>query len=244
MKNFFGKNYIGNPFEIFSREHIITISILVICCIIIYLFHNQFKKEKINHYFRYTFSFILIGVELIYYIWVHINRLWSFSRDLPLHLCEVAVILSIILLLTKSYLLYELLYFWTICGVLSAIITPELNGYNPSHFIFYHFFITHGFVVITIVFMTFVNAYRPKPWSILKTIIITNIYMVFVAIINIFTGGNYLFICKKPQADTIMDFLGPWPWYILSLEGVALIGFIIAYLPFIIRIKSHAKKSM
>lgn len=247
MEKFFGENYTGEPFEIFSTAHINAISVIFFCCIMIYLFNNKLKKEKVNLYFRYSFALILIFVKIIYYIWLYVNNLWSFSEDLPLHLCEAAVILSIILLLSKSYFLYEFLYFWTICGVLSAIITPELNGYNSHHFIFYHFFISHGLVVMAIMFMTFVNGYQPRAFSILKSMLISNVYMFFVAIVNILTGGNYLFICKKPKVPSIMDFLGPWPWYIFSLELVALVGFSIAYLPFKIRLKlkkSHAKKDM
>jgi uncharacterized membrane protein YwaF len=31
-----------------------------------------------------------------------------------------------------------------------------------------------------------------------------------------------------------MDFLGPWPWYILSLAGLALVSSLVNYLPFLI----------
>ncbi|NLK21917.1 MAG: TIGR02206 family membrane protein [Epulopiscium sp.] len=232
MRNFFGESYIGKPFEIFSSYHILLISIIFISCIIIYLSKNKLRKEKVNTCFRYTIGTILLLEQSLLYLWYHINNSWTSSISLPLNLCEAAVILSIFLLITKSYLLYEILYFWGMTGVLAAIITPDINGYNHTHFIFYHFFITHGLVIISVLFMTFVNKYRPKAISIIKVMGITNSYMVFVAFINIITGGNYLFICSKPQSASIMDYLGPWPLYIISLEIVALIGFTLLYLPF------------
>ena len=200
----------------------------------IYLFNNKLKKKKLT--FILDIACTYFNFKNNYYIWLYVNNLWSFQRAF-LYIYVKLVILSIILLLSKSYFLYEFLYFWTICGVLSAIITPELNGYNSHHFIFYHFFISHGLVVMAIMFMTFVNGYQPRAFSILKSMLISNVYMFFVAIVNILTGGNYLFICKKPKVPSIMDFLGPWPWYIFSLELVALVGFSIAYLPFKIRLK-------
>ncbi|NLM47921.1 MAG: TIGR02206 family membrane protein [Epulopiscium sp.] len=247
MRDFFGENYKGKAFELFSAEHITVIAIIFACCLMIYLFHHRLKEEKINRRFRHGLAFLLITIEVLYYIWVYVNHLWSFSRELPLHLCDMALIGTIILLFTKSYFLYEFLYFWAMCGVLAALITPELSGYNATHFLFYHFFIGHGLIVIAIIFMTFVNEYRPKVSSIFKTMLISNLYMLFVAAVNLITGGNYLFICRKPQVVSIMDFLGPWPWYILSMELVALVAFLIAYLPFIIYIrlkKSHARKGM
>jgi hypothetical integral membrane protein (TIGR02206 family) len=52
--------------------------------------------------------------------------------------------------------------------------------------------------------------------------------------VNRLTGGNYLFLSRKPEGGSLLDLLGPWPWYILSLEAVALLLFTILYLPFVI----------
>jgi uncharacterized membrane protein YwaF len=48
------------------------------------------------------------------------------------------------------------------------------------------------------------------------------------------------FLNSKPDVSSIMDYLGPWPWYILSLEVVALAAFFILLLPFIV--SGHNKK--
>ncbi|NLK97383.1 MAG: TIGR02206 family membrane protein [Epulopiscium sp.] len=238
MKDFFGIQYQGEAFKAFSYAHISTILIILSVITLIYRFREKLREDRINQYIRYTMGTILLIQQSLLYLWYHANGLWSFAVSLPLNLCEAAVILCIVLLFTQSKWVYEVLYFWAMCGVLSAIITPDL-GYNFPHFMFYHFFITHGLVVIAVLFMTFVNRYRPQRNSIGKVLIITNLYMIFVAFVNIFTGGNYLFLRQKPSAFSIMDYLGPWPWYILSLEGIALIGFILAYLPFRKEFRKH-----
>ena len=46
-----------------------------------------------------------------------------------------------------------------------------------------------------------------------------------------FFGTDYFFLRAKPADPSLLDFLGPWPWYILSTEGVALILFLLIYLP-------------
>lgn len=45
---------------------------------------------------------------------------------------------------------------------------------------------------------------------------------------------NYMFLKHAPLGGSLIDLLGPWPWYILSLVGVALVLFVIAYLPYAI----------
>ena len=78
--------------------------------------------------------------------------------------------------------------------------------------------------------------------SLWKCFWITNGYMVIMALFNLLVGGNYLFICHKPPTPSLIDALGPWPWYVLSLEGVGLAFFFIYYLPFGIRDLIAAQK--
>ena len=79
-----------------------------------------------------------------------------------------------------------------------------------------------------------VVGFRPY-WSSFKRVFIwTNIYMVLVTIINLLINSNYLYTLHKPDTASLMDVLGPWPWYLLSLEVVGLIVCFILYLPFLI----------
>jgi uncharacterized membrane protein YwaF len=38
-----------------------------------------------------------------------------------------------------------------------------------------------------------------------------------------------------PETPSLIDLLGPWPWYILSLEAIGLVTCVILYLPFAIK---------
>jgi hypothetical integral membrane protein (TIGR02206 family) len=49
---------------------------------------------------------------------------------------------------------------------------------------------------------------------------------------NVFTGGNYMFLRERPGTLSILDYMGPWPWYILSATLLALALFALLDLPF------------
>lgn len=45
---------------------------------------------------------------------------------------------------------------------------------------------------------------------------------------------------QKPSNGSLLDYLGAWPWYLISLEIVAFVLFLLLYLPFLI--KNNIKK--
>jgi hypothetical integral membrane protein (TIGR02206 family) len=59
-----------------------------------------------------------------------------------------------------------------------------------------------------------------------------NIYAAFVGTFDFIFKTNYMYLRAKPQNASLLDFLGPWPWYLVGAEGVAFVVFLLLYLPF------------
>jgi hypothetical integral membrane protein (TIGR02206 family) len=91
--------------------------------------------------------------------------------------------------------------------------------------------------------MAIVEGYYPTWVSIRKVFIWINIYLVIVTVINLVINSNYLYTLHKPNVATLLDYLGPWPWYILSAEGIALIMFLMLYLPFLLSARKSSQAS-
>jgi len=72
----------------------------------------------------------------------------------------------------------------------------------------------------------------PRPGSVARTFAITLGYTGFVGIVDALSGANYMFLRSRPASWTLLSVLGPWPWYIASAAGVALLLLAVLDLPF------------
>jgi len=243
--NPFALDYPGHAFVFFSSPHLIALLVLLVAFCALWYFRVWFSKPHIDLKARWFVAVALIVQELSLNIWHLSIGDWDAGVTLPLHLCGAGIVLAAFLLINRSYLLYELVYFWGLGGAIQALVTPDIGVYGFPHYRFFQFFISHGLLIFASLYMTWVGGMRPTHRSIWKVWGITNIYLVFIAGFNLLVDGNYLFICYKPVNGSIMDAMGPWPWYILVLEVVAVISFYLYYLPFavndiILKIKKRA----
>ena len=51
---------------------------------------------------------------------------------------------------------------------------------------------------------------------------LTAAFAALAAIGCLVTGGNYMFLRRKPSNGSILDPLGPWPWYIVGAAALGL----------------------
>ncbi|KKI92003.1 membrane protein [Bacillus sp. SA1-12] len=232
MQNFFQFHTKQEPFRLFSKEHIITIAIIFVLCLLLFIFRRQLEKQGLRMFLRFFLLFLLIASDIGYHIWLVSENAWSPKDALPLHLSDLSVLLAIVLLFTKNLRLFQFLYFAGLGSSIQAILTPDLGRFSFPHFQYIEFFISHGGVVLTCLFMVLAFHYRPTLRSLWMTVLIVNIYGVCVFFLNKWLGANYLYIMNKPKNASLLDFLGPWPWYLLSVEVIMIIIFYLLYSPF------------
>ena len=155
------------------------------------------------------------------------------AEHLPLHLCGMTVTLGAFMLWTRSYRLYEVLYYWGTGGALVALMTPDVAQAFP-HPVFLLFFLSHGLGFMAIMFATLVMGFRPRPRSLLIVMPVTAAYALLMYPVNLLLGSNYLFLLAKPAQPSPLDWFGPWPSYLPGLVGMAAVALVLLYVPFAI----------
>ncbi len=219
-------------FEMFSMSHLMAIILTVICALLLYNFRKRIKEnQRTEKNFRYVIAFVLLAGEILLQYWYITTNSWKIEYGLPLQLCDFSILMSIIMLILRSYRIFEIVYFTGVGGALVAIASPELWLGFP-HFRFYHFFISHAAIIMASLFMVWIWEFRPKLISLGKMLIFLNIFGAFVFGVNSLVDANYMFISKPTYNNTFLNHLGPYPWYLLSLEGITFLISALLFLPF------------
>jgi hypothetical integral membrane protein (TIGR02206 family) len=233
MEPYFTRDWTGEPFALFGTGHLIALAIVLLVNLSFIFFRRAGERPK--RIFRYTLAGILIVDEIAWHLWNIFTDQWTVQTMLPFHFCSVFVFLSAYMLVKKNYRVYEFAYFLGIAGALQPLLTPDAGMYGLPHFRAVQTLLSHGCIVTASVYMTVVEGFRPT-WKSMRNVLIgANLYMIPVGILNALIGSNYLFIAHKPETASLIDVLGPWPWYILSLEVIGAIMCLILYLPFWVR---------
>jgi len=211
-----------------------ALGLLLAANLALWLLRRRFTPKS-----RRAIRLLLIAVVLIDEVgwqgWNIYAGTWRIQTMLPLHLCSAMIYVTSAALVFKRQWLRELAWFLGVGGALQALLTPELGRYGFPHFLFFQTISAHGALVAAGVFIVAVDGFRPTWQSIGRVAIIANVYMALVGLVNWTIGSNYLFIAHKPATASLLDFLGPWPWYILGLEGGGLLMVLILFAPFIRR---------
>lgn len=176
---------------------------------------------------------VLLIAELSWWAHLALRGGWTPANGLPLELCDVTAVVGAIALWWRPMLLVELLWFWGVGGGLLAILTPELPAAFPS-WLFFQYYIVHGGIVVAPLFLVVGLRVWPRPGSLGRVAAATLGYAVCIGIVNIVTGGNYLWLRHPPATPNLLDLLGPWPWYLLPMAVVGFLVLAVLQAPFTI----------
>lgn len=230
--NLFWDRYRDQDFLMFSTPHLIALSIVVLCCLLLYVSRFVLRTHSgLKLSIRLLLALLLIACEGGLHVWYVSQDIWSRSSSLPLELCGITLLLSVIMLLTRSRLLYSFLYFAGIGGAFIALLTPNLV-YPFPHFRFLLFFIAHGSIILASLYMTWIEGYRPTWRSLFFTMLCLNIVAACVYAADRLLDSNYMFLAHKPSTFSVLDYFGPYPYYLLVEEAFAFVIFLLMFLIF------------
>lgn len=225
---------VSTPFVQWGAAHLTALALILGLVALCWRLRSMNPTQR--KWLRWVAAVVLLLNEVAWHLWHVYNGFWDFRTMLPLNLCNLMVFLAVWELVSLQAAPYPFLYFLGIGGAMQVLFTPALGPYGFPHPLFFQIFISHGGVVLAAVYLAVVEGLRPRGWSDFWRVFVgMNLYLLLMFFVNRWLGANYLFIMFKPPVPTLLDYLGNWPWYILSMEaiGLALAGLL--YVPFFLR---------
>jgi len=221
-------------FQPWNADHKLYIFIMAASWVIVPFISQKYLDSTMKRKVALLLVISIIGVEIVDDIYrVFDSRGWFISSDLPLHMCGFSVFATSWALITKDQRVFELSYFWGFGGALQAILTPDPTSIE-NHFYLFSFMVSHGLIILNVLYLIFVYKMILTKGALLRTIITTNILLVGIAIINWILDANYFYLFEPPPVENPLIMAREFPLYFVNMEVVAIIVLYIISIPMLI----------
>ena len=225
-----------------STEHLVTVAVTLLVIAVLVL-AARMRPGTWTVVAARTLAVIVLVNEAGWWVWLYLSHSLSPSYALPLQLCDVAAGVTAAALWFRTPILVELTYFWGIAGTANGLITPDISSHFPSYS-FIQYFLQHGAIVGSALFLVLGLGISPRPWSSLRVFGLTALLTVVDAFANLLTGGNYMYLRSTPGVRSLLNVMGPWPWYVVGAAVLALALFLLLELPFRIADRVRARPAV
>jgi len=229
-----GHTTINSTFTLFGISHLLTLAVVVSLALATRPLAQAARQAEKEDVIAWLLAAILVGYQIVQTgVLVGIaERPWS--QSLPLHLCHMDMFVCAAMLALRSYRIFEVAYFWGIGGSAAAMLTPDLPFAFPDP-LYVIFFASHTVTIISVLYAISAYGFRPRLRSVGIAVVVTFAYMLIVMAVNTLLDTNYMYLRTKPEGASIMDYMGPWPWYVVGVVGLGSVVCLVCYAPFAFR---------
>lgn len=159
---------------------------------------------------------------LVFAVPLHLADLltnFELGVSLPLQLSDLAWMAAAAALWTSHRIPVALTFYWGLVLTPQAILTPSLAEDFPA-LRFFGFWGTHLLTVWAAVYLVWGLRFTPAWRDYAATLATTLVWAAAVLGFNSAAGTNYGYLLRKPSAGSVLDYLGPWPWYLLAEAAI------------------------
>lgn len=195
--------------------HALVLAMIAVVAVVLVILGRRHRgtstQWQLSRALAAVFAAILLFNE-VYWLFFGQSEI---KYSLPLQLCDLAAIAAVWALWSHSPTAFALTYFWGLTLTSQALLTPELAGPGFPSLRFLAFFGLHSLAVWAAIYLTWGVGLRPDWHSYQVAVLATICWGVVMFAFNQVIATNYGFLDTKPQVASLLNVLGPWPWYLL-----------------------------
>lgn len=200
-------NYV---FSLWSLKHFAIILIAFVGVEFILLNKRRLKSIRLGKKIKIIMIIALSLQQIVLYLWYGFSGYFTINESLPLYNCRIAIIFTILALITDKNLFKNVSCYWGLAGSILALMMPDLDPFSFPHYTNISFFWGHIALLWSTVYILAVDEYRMNKISLKSILYFTNTYHLSVYLFNVFTKSNYCYLIEPPFLKIfIANFMSP-----------------------------------
>ncbi|SFO23551.1 conserved hypothetical integral membrane protein TIGR02206 [Pseudonocardia ammonioxydans] len=215
----------------YGPSHLVVLGIGVAGAVALVLIGRRLRDRPAARTFARGFALVIGAFEIAMQIRALTPQQWDIHTSLPLQLSDLAWMTSAYALWTGRRWACAAVYYWGLTLTPQAMFTPALDAPDFPHTDFVAFWGLHLLVSWAAIHLTWGMGIRPTWRGMRSTLAITLAWAAVTMTFNAVAGTNYGFLNHKPTNPSLLDLLGPWPWYVAVEFALVVAGWSLITLP-------------
>ncbi|MEV7397540.1 TIGR02206 family membrane protein [Aeromicrobium sp. NPDC092404] len=210
-------------FETYGSSHLTVLVIFAVGVVVAVLAGRRLRESPAEQPVRRTFAVAIIAIAMPLQLLQFTPGEWNLQTSLPFQLCDFGWVFAVHALWTRNRLSATITYLWGITLTTQGIFTPDLASDFPEAR-FLMFWGMHLLIVWASFLLVPGLRILPTWHTYRQTIAVTLAWAVSAYVFNVIAGTNYGYLNRLPKNASLLDYLGPWPLFVvLEIAIVAVV---------------------
>jgi hypothetical integral membrane protein (TIGR02206 family) len=206
-----------NRFTAFGVSHLTALCLFATLSILLMRFGRSSVSPRMKTTIRVGLGLCILIFETLYVLYPLPIGTFDVRYSLPFQVCDIAAYATAIALITNWAIPREISCYLGLTTTLIACFTPDIV-YDLPHIEYICFFASHALVVAAVLYMTIGLSQWPNPGAARRVFFFINAYAILMILVNLSIGSNYIYLRSTPQVASPMEWLGPWPYYVVVMD--------------------------
>jgi hypothetical integral membrane protein (TIGR02206 family) len=230
-------------FQAFTGQHYLLLAITAVGAVAVIWWGRRHRDTEAELAARRGFATVVLVVTVGMQVYWTTPGVRDVEGSWPLQLSDLADYTAAFALWTRGPRTSAFTYYVGLTLTLMAVLTPSLGQSFPDPR-WFGFWVRHILVVWAALYLVWGLGIRPT-WRLYRTTVVATLVWAVVAhTFNVVAGTNYGYLVRKPASGSLLDLLGPWPWYVLGAMALLLTGWaVVMTLPWELARRREAERA-
>jgi hypothetical integral membrane protein (TIGR02206 family) len=206
---------VADRFEAYGPSHLAVLALCVAGIPAVVMIGRRIRGTESEARVNRGFAVLIVAVTVPLQVMLLLPAEWSLQTSLPFQLCDLAWMFAVHALWTRCRLSATITYLWGITLTTQAMITPDFSSPFPEPR-FLMFWSMHLLVIWVAFYLVLGLRILPTWTTYWRAVGITAVWAVAMMVFNTVADTNYGYLNGKPANASILDLLGPWPFYVAA----------------------------